>query len=103
MLCVLCFGHYAIFVYSEPKKSVLFVKELFLFTRLFLAQVFITEIFIQVREHAAGVLAGLMKGGDEDLVEDFRRRAYEQANALLKKRRHRLFNCFRFLFILVPF
>lgn len=43
----------------------------------------------QVREHAAAVLAGLMKGGDEDLVEDFRRRAYEQANAVLKKRKNR--------------
>ncbi|KAG6411680.1 hypothetical protein SASPL_129764 [Salvia splendens] len=45
--------------------------------------------FIQVREHAAAVLAGLMKGGDVDLVEDFRKRAYEQAVAVLKKRKQR--------------
>ncbi|KAL8033297.1 hypothetical protein ABFX02_13G151400 [Erythranthe guttata] len=44
---------------------------------------------LEVREHAAAVLAGLMKGGDKDLVEDFRRRAYEQAAALIKKRKHR--------------
>ncbi|KAK4484733.1 hypothetical protein RD792_007326 [Penstemon davidsonii] len=43
----------------------------------------------QVREHAAAVLAGLMKGGDEDLVEDFRQRAYGQANDVLKKRKQR--------------
>lgn len=47
--------------------------------------------FIQVREHAAAVLAGLMKGGDVDLVEDFRKRAYEQAAAVLKKRKQRYF------------
>lgn len=44
---------------------------------------------IQVREHAAAVLAGLMKGGDVDLVEDFRQRAYEQAIAVLKTRKRR--------------
>ncbi|KAL0362983.1 UNVERIFIED_CONTAM: Proteasome activator subunit [Sesamum calycinum] len=42
---------------------------------------------LEVREHAAAVLAGLMKGGDEELVEDFRRRAYEEAEATLKKRK----------------
>ncbi|KZV14702.1 proteasome activator subunit 4 [Dorcoceras hygrometricum] len=41
----------------------------------------------QVREHAAAVLAGLMKGGDEDLVDDFRCRAYGQANLVRKKRK----------------
>ncbi|KAK4439643.1 Proteasome activator subunit [Sesamum alatum] len=44
---------------------------------------------LEVREHAAAVLAGLMKGGDEDLVEDFRRRAYEEAEATVKKRKKR--------------
>ncbi|XP_011095624.1 proteasome activator subunit 4 isoform X1 [Sesamum indicum] len=44
---------------------------------------------LEVREHAAAVLAGLMKGGDEELVEDFRRRAYEEAEATLKKRKKR--------------
>jgi proteasome activator subunit 4 len=49
----------------------------------------LTDNQVEVREHAAAVLAGLMKSGDVDLVEDFRRRAYEQADAILKKRRHR--------------
>ncbi|CAL5343688.1 unnamed protein product [Camellia sinensis] len=40
-----------------------------------------------VREHAAAVLAGLMKGGDENLAEDFRGKAYRDANAIQKKRR----------------
>lgn len=46
---------------------------------------------VQVREHAAAVLAGLMKGGDEDLAKDFRDRAYVKANALQKRRRTRSF------------
>lgn len=46
----------------------------------------------QVREHAAAVLAGLMKGGDEDLARDFRERAYAEANLILKKRRNRYFS-----------
>ncbi|KAL8462064.1 hypothetical protein ACS0TY_033224 [Phlomoides rotata] len=49
----------------------------------------LTDNQLEVREHAAAVLAGLMKSGDEDLVEDFRRRAYEQANDVLKKRKNR--------------
>lgn len=49
----------------------------------------LTDSQLEVREHAAAVLAGLMKGGDVDLVEDFRRRAYEQASSVLKKRKHR--------------
>lgn len=44
---------------------------------------------VEVREHAAAVLAGLMKGGDEDLAHDFRCRAYEQANIIFKKRKQR--------------
>lgn len=55
----------------------------------FLKELIHHNSLIQVREHAAAVLAGLMKGGDADLVEDFRRRAYEQASAVLKKRKHR--------------
>ncbi|PIN23826.1 hypothetical protein CDL12_03448 [Handroanthus impetiginosus] len=49
----------------------------------------LTDNQLEVREHAAAVLAGLMKGGDEDLVKDFRQRAFEQANAIFKKRKHR--------------
>ncbi|XP_057765375.1 proteasome activator subunit 4 isoform X2 [Salvia miltiorrhiza] len=49
----------------------------------------LTDSQLEVREHAAAVLAGLMKGGDVDLVEDFRQRAYEQASAVLKKRKQR--------------
>lgn len=43
----------------------------------------------QVREHAAGVLAGLMKGGDEDLSRAFRERSYASASLMLKKRKIR--------------
>ncbi|GAU13463.1 hypothetical protein TSUD_127600 [Trifolium subterraneum] len=43
----------------------------------------------QVREHAAAVLAGLMKGGDEDLAKDFRDRAYVEANIVQKRRKSR--------------
>ncbi|XP_059446423.1 proteasome activator subunit 4-like [Corylus avellana] len=45
---------------------------------------------VEVREHAAAVLAGLMKGGDEDLARDFRDRAYLKANDLQRKRKRRL-------------
>ncbi|KAI8017612.1 Proteasome activator subunit 4 [Camellia lanceoleosa] len=48
----------------------------------------------EVREHAAAVLAGLMKGGDENLAEDFCGRAYRDANAIQKKRRQRSFSWF---------
>ncbi|RDX74118.1 Proteasome activator subunit 4 [Mucuna pruriens] len=45
--------------------------------------------FFKVREHAAAVLAGLMKGGDEDLARDFRDRAYREANIVQKRRKLR--------------
>lgn len=45
----------------------------------------------QVREHAAAVLAGLMKGGDEDLAKDFRDKAYTEATVLQRKRKRRYF------------
>lgn len=48
-----------------------------------------SSFWLQVREHAAAVLAGLMKGGDENLAEDFRDRAYRDANAIQKKRKQR--------------
>ncbi|KAF3453245.1 hypothetical protein FNV43_RR03685 [Rhamnella rubrinervis] len=44
---------------------------------------------VEVREHAAAVLAGLMKGGDEDLAQDFRYKAYKEANILQRKRKQR--------------
>ncbi|XP_027335262.1 proteasome activator subunit 4 [Abrus precatorius] len=44
---------------------------------------------VEVREHAAAVLAGLMKGGDEDLAKDFRDRAYVEANVVQKRRKMR--------------
>ncbi|CAN0922936.1 Proteasome activator subunit 4 [Linum grandiflorum] len=44
---------------------------------------------VEVREHAAAVLAGLMKGGDEDLACDFRERALAEANTLQKMKRQR--------------
>jgi len=43
-----------------------------------------------VREHAAGVLASLLRGGDEELSRDFRNRAYPEAQSILKKRKQRL-------------
>ncbi|KAA8527119.1 hypothetical protein F0562_008652 [Nyssa sinensis] len=47
---------------------------------------------VEVREHAAAVLAGLMKSGDEDLAEDFRVRAHREANIMQKKRKQRYRN-----------
>ncbi|OMO83857.1 Armadillo-like helical [Corchorus capsularis] len=44
---------------------------------------------VEVREHAAAVLAGLMKGGDEDLATDFRDRAYIEANCIQRRRKTR--------------
>ncbi|KAM7499059.1 hypothetical protein LguiA_023473 [Lonicera macranthoides] len=44
---------------------------------------------VEVREHAAAVLAGLMKGEDGDLAEDFRGRAYKEANSIRKSRKQR--------------
>ncbi|WCJ32534.1 Proteasome activator subunit 4 [Euphorbia peplus] len=44
---------------------------------------------VEVREHAAAVLAGLVKGGDEDLARDFRERAYAEANTIQKKKKQR--------------
>ncbi|CAH2053834.1 unnamed protein product [Thlaspi arvense] len=45
--------------------------------------------FFHVREHAAAVMAGLMKGGDEDFAADFRDRSYAEANSIQKKRNRR--------------
>ncbi|TKW21097.1 hypothetical protein SEVIR_4G185100v4 [Setaria viridis] len=42
---------------------------------------------VEVREHAAGVLASLMKGVDEDLSKDFRDRSYAQAQRIIVARR----------------
>ncbi|CAE5967104.1 unnamed protein product [Arabidopsis arenosa] len=44
---------------------------------------------VEVREHAAAVLAGLMKGGDEDFAADFRDRSYAEANSIQKRRNRR--------------
>ncbi|XP_073225318.1 proteasome activator subunit 4-like [Cicer arietinum] len=44
---------------------------------------------VEVREHAAAVLAGFMKGGDEDLAKDFRDRAYVEGNIIQKRRKSR--------------
>jgi hypothetical protein len=54
----------------------------------FLLSMFCTLfLYIQVREHAAGVLASLMKGIDEDLSKDFRERSYAQAQHIFVARR----------------
>ncbi|KAG9159869.1 hypothetical protein Leryth_007864 [Lithospermum erythrorhizon] len=44
---------------------------------------------IEVREHAAAVLASLMKGDDGNVAEDFRLRAFSEANAIHKRRKPR--------------
>lgn len=44
---------------------------------------------VEVREHAAAVLAGLMKGGDEDLAREFRDRAYAEAKVIQRKKKQR--------------
>lgn len=49
----------------------------------------LTDSQVEVREHAAAVLAGLMKGGDEILAGDFRERAYAEATIILKKKKQR--------------
>ncbi|KAG2611165.1 proteasome activator subunit 4-like isoform X2 [Panicum virgatum] len=42
---------------------------------------------VEVREHAAGVLASLMKGIDEDLSKDFRDRSFAKAQRIIVARR----------------
>ncbi|CAH9135204.1 unnamed protein product [Cuscuta epithymum] len=49
----------------------------------------LSDYQVEVREHAAAVLAGLMKGGDQDLANDFRSRAFKQASAIQNKRKRR--------------
>ncbi|XP_074292973.1 proteasome activator subunit 4-like isoform X2 [Silene latifolia] len=49
----------------------------------------LTDSQVEVREHAAAVLAGLMKGVEDSIAEGFRNRAYEKANVILKKRKQR--------------
>uniref|UniRef100_M8CC88 Proteasome activator complex subunit 4 n=1 Tax=Aegilops tauschii TaxID=37682 RepID=M8CC88_AEGTA len=48
---------------------------------------FYPVLSLQVREHAAGVLASLMRGIDKDLSKDFRNRSYAQAQRILDMRR----------------
>ncbi|KAM0029418.1 putative armadillo-like helical, proteasome activator complex subunit 4 domain-containing protein [Helianthus debilis subsp. tardiflorus] len=49
----------------------------------------LTDNQVEVREHAAAVLAGLMKGEDGELSKDFRERAYTEAMKLQKRRKQR--------------
>ncbi|KAJ4793820.1 Proteasome activator subunit 4 [Rhynchospora pubera] len=44
---------------------------------------------VEVREHAAGVLASLMKGGDKELSNAFRERSYAEAVKILTQRKQR--------------
>ncbi|KAI0501736.1 hypothetical protein KFK09_016681 [Dendrobium nobile] len=44
---------------------------------------------VEVREHAAGVLASLMKAGDEELSAVFRDRAFSEARSIIRKRKQR--------------
>lgn len=49
----------------------------------------LTDNQVEVREHAAAVLAGLMKGEDGELSKDFRERALSEATKLQKRRKQR--------------
>ncbi|KAJ0715844.1 putative armadillo-like helical, proteasome activator complex subunit 4 domain-containing protein [Helianthus annuus] len=49
----------------------------------------LTDNQVEVREHAAAVLAGLMKGEDGELSKDFRERAYTEATKLQTRRKRR--------------
>ncbi|KAJ7963489.1 proteasome activator subunit 4-like [Quillaja saponaria] len=49
----------------------------------------LTDNQVEVREHAAAVLAGLMKSGDEDLAKDFHERAYKGAIVIQRRRKQR--------------
>ncbi|XP_047315811.1 proteasome activator subunit 4 [Impatiens glandulifera] len=68
-----------IFVLSDPEKRQIWrtVENL------------LKDNQVEVREHAAAVLAGLMKGGDEYLAEDFRNRAFQDARIIFKQRKQR--------------
>ncbi|XP_073098688.1 proteasome activator subunit 4 isoform X3 [Elaeis guineensis] len=44
---------------------------------------------VEIREHAARVLASLMKGGDEDLSRTFRDQSFAEAQSILRKRKQR--------------
>ncbi|KAK0602445.1 hypothetical protein LWI29_033449 [Acer saccharum] len=54
-----------------------------------LVEKLLTDNQVEVREHAAAVLAGLMKGGDEALAKDFRDRAYKEASIIQRKNKQR--------------
>ncbi|RZC51061.1 hypothetical protein C5167_019488 [Papaver somniferum] len=57
----------------------------------------LTDSQVEVREHAAGVLAGLLKGGDEDLVGEFRSKAFAEAFSIQKKARKRVSSSNQFI------
>ncbi|TVU11540.1 hypothetical protein EJB05_45133 [Eragrostis curvula] len=57
------------------------------FTYRFNYLFFVPSALLYVREHAAGVLASLMKGADKDLSKDFRERSYAQAQGIIDARR----------------
>lgn len=59
--------------------------------KIFIINLIYIYIYIQVREHAAAVLAGLMKGEDGELSKNFRERAYNEATKLQKRRKQRSF------------
>ncbi|WOG97891.1 hypothetical protein DCAR_0417232 [Daucus carota subsp. sativus] len=54
-----------------------------------IVEALLSDAQVEVREHAAAVLAGLMKSEDGELAEDFRTRAYTEAKVLLKRRKQR--------------
>ncbi|KAL8135505.1 hypothetical protein AgCh_010229 [Apium graveolens] len=54
-----------------------------------IVEMLLSDTQVEVREHAAAVLAGLMKSEDGELAEDFRTRAYTEAKVLQRRRRQR--------------
>lgn len=68
------------FILSDPERAQIWKN----------VEKLLVDSQVEVREHAAGVLASLLKGGDEELSRDFRDRAYSAAQAILKKRKQML-------------
>ncbi|XP_078443427.1 proteasome activating protein 200 isoform X2 [Wolffia australiana] len=76
---LLAFMYRHTFILSNTEKEKIWasIEELLLDTQ------------VEVREHAASVLANLMNGGDEDLARVFRDRALAEAHSVNKKRKSR--------------
>jgi len=74
-----CFMYRHVFVLTTDEKSQIWKC----------VETLLVDNQVEVREHAAGVLASLLKGGDDALVSDFRNRAFAVALSTHKKRKQR--------------